>query len=604
MQFNDAQNRAVRHVTGPMLVLAGPGSGKTRVITGRVKFLIEECNVNPDNILVVTFTRATAEEMKQRYVESGGKKGVLFGTFHSIFFSVLKNAYGFKASDIIKEEDKRRVIASAAGKAGTIPDDNSDILKDIIGEISLVKSKGYDIDSYYALKYPAEEFRYIYNEYDKYLKRKRLLDFDDMMLYTGELFSARKDILARWQERFTYILIDEFQDINLLQYRIIKMLALPENNLFAVGDDDQSIYGFRGSDPNIMLDFAKNYTKADIITLDINYRCSKNISDMSLKLINNNRVRYTKRIKTAKPRGSAVDIRCFKNTAEENEAIVKLVMKYLKEGVKYNEIAVLYRTNMQMQPIVNKFMEYNIPICLKDSIPNIYEHWIAYDIFSYIKLAYGWGNGSDFLRIMNKPKRYLSRDSVSPSKVDYDEIAAVYDDKPWVADRIYHMKADMKVLSKLKPKQAVRYIQKVIGYGDYLNEYAEYKGIDSANLNEIYEKLCNMAEEYDSCSDWLASTEEYAEKLKNSSYSSDKAVALMTLHGSKGLEYDKVIIAEVNEDIIPHKMIVSAEGIEEERRLLYVGMTRAKEKLHLFFAKNRYNHDLQPSRFISELMKN
>lgn len=603
MQFNDAQNRAVCHTAGPALVLAGPGSGKTRVITGRVQFLINECNISPGNILVVTFTRAAAEEMRQRYERSGGKTGVTFGTFHSIFFYILKNAYGFSAADIIKEDDKRRFIASAAEKSGTILEDNSDLLKDIINEISLVKSGGYDIDSYYALKYPAEEFKHIYMEYDRYLKKNRKLDFDDMMLYTKQLFLARGDILARWQQRFTYILIDEFQDINLIQYQIIKMIALPENNLFAVGDDDQSIYGFRGSDPNIMLDFTKNYQGADIIKLDVNYRCSKNIVDTSLKLINNNKLRYNKRIVADKSCGSPVDIRGFKNVAQENEAIVKLVMEYAERGVRYDDIAILYRTNMQMQPVINKFLEYNIPICIRDSIPNIYEHWIALDIFAYIKLALGSESGRDFMRIMNKPKRYLSRENINPSKIKYDELAALYDDKPWVVSRIYQMKADIKVMSKMTPKRAVRYIQKVVGYGDYLKEYADYKGIDAANLNEIYEKLCDMAEEYNDMRDWIASTGEYAEKLRKSNNSSDNAVSLMTLHGSKGLEYRNVIIAEVNEDIIPYKTAAPENNIEEERRLFYVGMTRAKERLHLFFAKNRYNHDLKPSRFIEEIMR-
>ncbi len=603
MQFNDAQNRAVRHAAGPALVLAGPGSGKTRVITGRVRFLIDECNVSPGDILVVTFTRAAAEEMRQRYEHSGGRTGVTFGTFHSIFFYILKNAYGFSASDIIKEEDKHRFIASAMEKSGTGTEENPDLLKDIINEISLVKSGGYDIGSYYALKYPAEEFKHIYMEYDRYLKKNRKLDFDDMMLYTRELFEARADILARWQQRFTYILIDEFQDINLIQYQIVKMLALPENNLFAVGDDDQSIYGFRGSDPNIMLDFAKNYQKADIIKLDVNYRCSKNIVDTSLKLINNNKLRYKKRIVAAKSFGSAVDIRGFKNAAQENEAIIKLVMEYAGRGVSYGDIAVLYRTNAQMQPVINKFLEYNIPVCIRDSIPNIYEHWIALDIFAYIRLALGAGKPKDLIRIMNKPKRYISRESISTSKVNYDELAALYDDKPWVVSRIYQMKTDIKVLSKMTPKKAVRYIHKIVGYGDYLKEYADYKGIDADNLNEIYEKLCEMAEGYKDLKDWLLGADEYAEKLKKSRYSSDNAVSLMTLHGSKGLEYGHVIIADVNEDIIPHKMTVSENDIEEERRLLYVGMTRAKEKLYLFFAKNRYSHDMKPSRFIEEIMR-
>lgn len=252
MQLNDSQNKAVRHDTGPALVLAGPGSGKTRVITERVRYLISKCKVRPEHILVVTFTKAAAIEMKERYISSYGNAGVWFGTFHSIFFLILRSAYGYSASDIIKEDEKRKVISDAFGHFDFDNDSEKDIITDIINEISFVKSKRYDIDSYYSLKCPAEQFQYIYRQYDKYLRKKRKIDFDDMLVYTYELFAARKDILAGWQNRFRYILVDEFQDINSIQYDIVKMLAEPENNLFAVGDDDQSIYGFRGSDPSFM----------------------------------------------------------------------------------------------------------------------------------------------------------------------------------------------------------------------------------------------------------------------------------------------------------------------------------------------------------------
>lgn len=601
MQLNDSQNKAVRHNTGPALVLAGPGSGKTRVITERVRYLISECAVRPENILVVTFTRAAAMEMKERYASSYGGEGVWFGTFHSIFFLILRSAYGYSASDIIKEDEKQKVISSALRRFDSDNDSEKDIIADIINEISFVKSKRYDIDSYYSLKCPAEQFQYIYRQYDRYLKKKRKIDFDDMLVYTYELFAARKDILARWQKRFRYILVDEFQDINSIQYDIVKMLAEPQNNLFVVGDDDQSIYGFRGSDPSFMQQFIAHYQEAKKIILGVNYRCGGNIMKSASNLIKHNIMRLDKNIIPYKDACGEVDIKGFDTPLDEYREVHKLVDRYIKDGAGYNDIAVLYRTNMQPQPLINKFIEYNIPVKMKEGVPDIYEHFIAKDMFAYIKLALGYNNMGDFLRIMNKPKRYLSRDAVSMGKPDYDCIAALYEDKPWMRDRIYQMQQDICSIASMKPLKGLRFIQKVIGYSDYLKEYAEYRNIPYENFSEIFEQLCAIASDYDKYTDWLDSADEYARWHNEKKDGTISGVNMMTLHGSKGLEFDNVIIIDVNENIIPYKMSTSDEQLEEERRMLYVGMTRAKKKLHLFYSKNRYNHSCMPSRFIKEL---
>lgn len=601
MQLNDSQNKAVRHDTGPALVLAGPGSGKTRVITERVRYLISKCKVRPEHILVVTFTKAAAIEMKERYISSYGNAGVWFGTFHSIFFLILRSAYGYSASDIIKEDEKRKVISDAFGHFDFDNDSEKDIITDIINEISFVKSKRYDIDSYYSLKCPAEQFQYIYRQYDKYLRKKRKIDFDDMLVYTYELFAARKDILAGWQNRFRYILVDEFQDINSIQYDIVKMLAEPENNLFAVGDDDQSIYGFRGSDPSFMQKYTTDYRDAKKIILDVNYRCSGNIMNSAARLIKHNDVRLDKNIVPYKDAGYAVDIKGFETPADEYREVYKLVDRYINDGAGYNDIAVLYRTNMQPQPLISKFLEYNIPVKMKEGAPNIYDHFIAKDMFAYIKLALGYKDMKDFLRIMNKPKRYLSRDAVGMSEFDYDRIAAVYEDKPWMIDRIYQMQQDISDISAMNPLKGLRFIEKVIGYSDYLKEYAEYRNIPYENLSEVFEQLCTLASDYGKYTDWMDSVDEYVKWQNKGKTETVSGVNMMTLHGSKGLEFDNVIIIDVNEDIIPHKMSTADEQLEEERRMLYVGMTRAKKRLHLFYSKNRYNHPCMPSRFINEL---
>jgi len=602
MQLNNSQLLATCHRTGPALVLAGPGSGKTRVITERIRFLTKECNINSSNILTLTFTRAAAKEMRDRYESEYGSIGVYFGTFHSLFFLILKKAYGYSSSDILKETEKYSVIANALKKIDPDITEGKDIINDIISEISYVKSMRYDPENYYSLKCPEKQWKYVYRQYETYLRCNRKIDFDDMVWYTYELFSQRKDILANWQRRFEYILIDEFQDINRQQYDIIKMLAYPTNNLFCVGDDDQSIYGFRGSDPKIMSGFIEDFPETKCIHLDINYRCSGNITSMASKLISHNKTRFEKNIKAHNDMCDAVDIREFETINDQNRTIMSEIRKRLNNGVNASEIAVLYRTNAQPQPLINMFLEYNINIRLKEGVPNIYNHFIAKDVIAYIKLAKKYGNIQELSRIINKPKRYISGDAVLAAGMNFDAIMSLYEDKPWISERILLLENDLKELVQMKPRRGLLYISRVIGYGDYLKEYADFRGIEYEGLAEIFDNLCLIAGEYKTYEDWLAGIEEYEDKLNASASENDSAVSFMTLHGSKGLEFEEVFIIDVNEDIIPYRMSVKEEEIEEERRLFYVGMTRAKKRLHLFYAKNRRSKSVSHSRFISEMM--
>lgn len=289
MEFSRSQTEAIEHKDGPALILAGPGSGKTAVITERTSRLITEHGVDPSRILVITFTRAAAREMEERFIRRMGKKyPVTFGTFHAVFFTVLKYAYHFHAGNIIKEDVKYQYMREIVAHMGLEYDDEAEFLSSLFGEISMVKNAGVALENYYSSNLPEHVFRKIYRAYDEKLRRNRLLDFDDMLVYTYELFSERKDILSAWQKKYRYILIDEFQDINKLQFDIMKMLALPENNLFVVGDDDQSIYRFRGARPEIMLHFDKDYPNAKKIVLKENYRSTANIVDASLRLIGHN----------------------------------------------------------------------------------------------------------------------------------------------------------------------------------------------------------------------------------------------------------------------------------------------------------------------------
>lgn len=607
MGFNQSQQEAIEHNTGPMLVLAGPGSGKTLVITNRIRALIEQQGVNPSNILVITFTKAAATEMRQRFSKLMNQSylPVNFGTFHAVFFHILKFAYGYKAENIVREEDRQHFFRETVQKMDLEIEDEADFIQGIIGEISKIKNDQINLDNYYSTNCPEDVFRKIYKEYDGFLRRRSQLDFDDMLVYCYELFREREDILRAWQKKYQYILIDEFQDINRIQYEIIKMLALPENNLFIVGDDDQSIYRFRGAEPGIMLNFDKDYPNARRVLLNLNYRCSGEVVKGAVRVISHNRERFEKSIEAFNEDGAPIDVRKFQEFSEQNAYVLRLIQDYVREGVEYKDLAVLFRTNTQPRLLVQKLMEYNIPFKMKDSMPNIYEHWIVKNICSYIKIALGSRKRSEFLQIMNKPKRYLSREAFAGEAVNLEAVKQYYSSRDWMVERIEKLEYDLQMLSTMPPYAAIQYIRKGIGYEEYLQEYAGYRRMKVEELYEVLEEVQEAAKPFQTYEEWFRHMEEYGrELLEQANKRKDliQAVTLSTMHASKGLEYRIVIMIDANEGITPHHKSVLDEDLEEERRMFYVAMTRAKEKLHIFYSMNRYNKQLQPSRFVGELL--
>ena len=390
MAFSKAQTQAIMHKDGPMMVLAGPGSGKTTVITHRVQYLTKEYGIDPGDILVITFTRAAAEEMRERYEALiGGGSRVTFGTFHSIFFRILKLAYRYTADNIVREEQQMQFVRELAQAGGLEPEDENEFAASILSEISSVKGERIALEHYYSKNCPDAVFRQLYAGYEEKMRRTGLIDFDDMMVLCLELFTERKDILSAWQRRYRYILIDEFQDINRLQYEIVRMLAKPEDNLFIVGDDDQSIYRFRGAKPEIMLGFERDYPGAGRILLDVNYRSTEEIVAPALRLIGENQKRFSKAIHTTGRHGKNVITKLWQDPGEENLAIAREIQLYLQSGVRPGDIAVLYRTNAGPRFLMEKLMEYNLPFRTRDTVPNLYEHWISRNILTYIRIAMG-----------------------------------------------------------------------------------------------------------------------------------------------------------------------------------------------------------------------
>lgn len=608
MAFHKAQKQAIIHDRGPMMVLAGPGSGKTTVITHRVRYLIDKHNVNPSHILVITFTNAAAREMRERFLclSNNQIKGVEFGTFHSVFFRILKYAYRYDASNIIREEQRIRLIRELIDHYDADTEDKAEFALSVLSEISAVKSEMLSLDFYYAKSCSEEVFKKIYRGYDDYLKRENLLDFDDMLIMCYELLKERSDILSGWQKRYRYILIDEFQDINRIQYEVIKMLAMPENNLFIVGDDDQSIYRFRGARPEIMLGFERDYPNSERVVLNINYRSVKEIAEASKRLIAHNKTRFEKNIVTEKSHGKPVSVKQWRNSNEETLGIVKEIKNYIEGGYELSDIAVLYRTNQNPRLLISRLMEYNIPFKMRDSIPDIYEHWIAKDIISYIRIAMGELERNLVIRIINKPKRYISRDAFEKSTVLWQDVKSFYQDKDWMEERIERLEYDLRAISKMAPYAAVNYIRKTVGYDEYLQEYAKQRNIKSEELEDVLEQLHESSGNYKTFTAWFVHMEEYRQRLLKKQQNDDienKGISLMTMHSAKGLEYKIVYILDVNEKIIPYQKAALDADVEEERRLLYVAMTRAKERLHIYYVNERYNRKQDASRFIGELLE-
>lgn len=605
MSLSEAQTRAVAHAEGPCICLAGPGSGKTTVITQRVKYLIEKRGVSPSGILVITFTKAAAIEMKERFGRLMGGKylPVTFGTFHAVFFGILKNAYHYTAANILREEQKYQFLKEITGRMNLEIEDEAEFLSGITMEISKVKNDRIALEHYYSANCSDEIFREIYGRYQQKLGSARLLDFDDMLVYTYELLKERKDIREGWQRRFPYILIDEFQDINQIQYDVIRLLAAPKNNLFIVGDDDQSIYRFRGARPEIMLNFGKDYPEAKLVKLEANYRSTENIIKAAGRVIVNNTMRYPKEIHGVKAAGEKIEVHGFVTQAQENTFLVRKVKEYLEGGYRPEDIAVLFRTNTGGRLMISKFMEYNIPFRMRDIMPNIYEHWIARDIISYIRMAQGSRERKEFLRVINRPKRYVSREALDSMEISFENLREYYEDKEWMTERIDKLEYDLGLLKNMTPYAAINFIRRGIGYEEYLFDYAQYRRMKPEELYEILNELQEAAKNFKTYEDWFRHMEEYAETLKRQAkeQQDSHAVNFTTLHSAKGLEFPIVFLADANEGNMPHRKAVLDADMQEERRMFYVGMTRAKEHLHIYYAREKYGKVLQPSRFVEEL---
>lgn len=601
------QIHAISHGTGPMLVLAGPGSGKTTVIIQRIRRLTEKMGVSPYRILVITFTKAAAEQMKTRYAALQGKTGVMFGTFHSIFFRILRQACGYSLEQVLSEDERRNTMQKLVTEARISVQDQEEYIQQFFSQYSLMKNQLQDVSDFMPEGLPKDEFVALTKKFDGWKRRNVKIDFDDMLTECYEVLSQDEKTRKMWQDRFDYILVDEFQDVNRAQYACLQMLAAPKNNLFVVGDDDQSIYGFRGASPSFMLDFPKDFPGTEKVFLDVNYRCSGRIIRLASQVIGTNMSRYEKNIKGDRDLGERINVFVAKDSGEEAELTAQKIARLLEEGMPIEEIAVIFRTNIQGGAFARALFRRGIPYHLRDGGFHLYDHWIARDLAAYLFLAENRDSDASLLRIVNKPKRYISKDLLAEAEqMPYGLLRSLHvcpSLQKWQAEHLESLEEDLRQIQKRKPYGALRYVRKVVGYDEYLSDYAAYRKASLSNMIEIADEITETAKGTESGTEFVRKMEELSRQMKEQSKQKGNThgVTLTTFHGAKGLEFGAVFLPSLAEGIIPYEKGRKGSALEEERRLFYVGLTRTKDRLFLSFTENRYEKPLKPSRFLMEM---
>lgn len=615
MKLNRGQDEAIKHGNGPCMVLAPPGSGKTLIVTERTRYLIEESGVRPDQILVITFTRYAAREMKERFerLTAGKNYPVTFGTFHSIFYGILKCAYGIGANNLMSEKESSVLLQEVLDQTNieSTPEveDEEELVRELLREVGMVKNGLYHLKDFHSKYLTQDEFAEVFRSYEHQKKELKKFDFDDMLVQCYALFRKKPEILQGWQKRFQYILIDEFQDINRVQYEVIRMLAAPRYNLFVVGDDDQSIYGFRGAKPELMLYMKQEFPSLRTISLTVNYRSTEFITGAAARVILHNDTRFYKRVQSFRGRGQNVHVQEVLDEQEEAQYVTEEIQKKLDQGIKPGEIAVLFRAAVQARMISEILSEHRIPFEMRDYVTNFYRHFIVKDMMAYLQLAAGKRDRSLFLTICNRPLRYLARNSMENRQINFEDLRKFYCDKDWMLDIIDQFDVDVRMMKNMAPYAAIQYIRKKIGYDDFLKEYAEKHQISWKQLMDVMAELEERSKNFKSYDEWEIHIAKYTQELEEQQAKARKIkgerenkVQLMTIHSAKGLEFEDVFVIHANEGEIPHQKAEKKDEIEEERRLFYVALTRAKNNLCISYITQKNGNSIKPSRFVEELL--
>ena len=591
------------------------GFGKDAYCHRTYPYLIEESGVRPDQILVITFTRYAAREMKERFerLTAGKNYPVTFGTFHSIFYGILKCAYGIGANNLMSEKESSVLLQEVLDQTNieSTPEveDEEELVRELLREVGMVKNGLCHLKDFHSKYLTQDEFAEVFRSYEHQKKELKKFDFDDMLVQCYALFRKKPEILQGWQKRFQYILIDEFQDINRVQYEVIRMLAAPRYNLFVVGDDDQSIYGFRGAKPELMLYMKQEFPSLRTISLTVNYRSTEFITGAAARVILHNDTRFYKRVQSFRGRGQNVHVQEVLDEQEEAQYVTEEIQKKLDQGIKPGEIAVLFRAAVQARMISEILSEHRIPFEMRDYVTNFYRHFIVKDMMAYLQLAAGKRDRSLFLTICNRPLRYLARNSMENRQVNFEDLRKFYCDKDWMLDIIDQFDVDVRMMKNMAPYAAIQYIRKKIGYDDFLKEYAEKHQISWKQLMDVMAELEERSKNFKSYDEWEIHIAKYTQELEEQQAKARKIkgerenkVQLMTIHSAKGLEFEDVFVIHANEGEIPHQKAEKKDEIEEERRLFYVALTRAKNNLCISYITQKNGNSIKPSRFVEELL--
>lgn len=659
---NEPQKAAIMHLRGPCLVLAGPGSGKTYTITNRILYLLEQ-GIPPESILVITFMKEAALSMQNRFQEMSAANSVSgkpptghkpsypvnFGTFHSVFYHILKASNALKSTKLLSNSEKKNLILPILKtydkQQDTVPgEDGANNLNDdaskILSAIGFYKNT-MEMSSA-CEKVPVRwqpNFESICQEYGQAVRRLGRLDFDDMLYECRHLLEENTSVRSYWQNRFRHILIDEFQDINPVQYEAVKLLASKPYNIFAVGDDDQAIYGFRGSQPECLKRFEAEYQARQLL-LDVNYRSKAEIVRASLAVIEENKNRFIKQLRAAsectpgdrdsKAATEGGGVRRDEHAlAIHSFADKEAQYSYMQQGISQcllqgESCAVLFRTNSFMQGFAARLKSADIPYEMKEKVASIYDNFIVQDIMAYLRVVKGEGNRGDMLRIMNKPSRYISREAIREGHVDFAGIEAYYANaqmpeaqKDKTRKELARFRKQIQSVKSFTLRPSINYILKAMGYEQYLKELAQSDQEKWQEWQELLDWLKEDASSYPNLKEWKAFQDAYSKSLEqnkaqptkkqshkqpeDSSNERKRKVHLLTVHGAKGLEFDKVWIPDCNEKVFPHGTMPDEGVVEEERRIFYVAMTRAKKNLELLYLTGTKERPRQPSRFLNPL---
>ena len=570
-----SQREAITHTFGPCLVIAGPGIGKTFVLVEHIVFLIESLHIPPSKILVLTFSRAAAGQMRDRFLRriSADTTSVTFGTFHSVFYHILRETTG-RPWPVIGEEERRRFAAMLTRNLW--PEKALRPLPDqLLSDISRYKScGGRDFTPSAAVGDP-RLFSRALRSYGAFLKESSCIDLDDMITECRRLLQRDRDARGRWMARFSFLLVDEYQDINRDQYALLRLLAGDRANLFAVGDDDQSIYGFRGSDPRIMTGFVRDFPGCRRVFLETNYRCGRPIVQKAALVIGENRERIPKKIRAASPAGDPVVLRGWADEREEFTRLADVLQSLDREEL--DGTAVIFRSHAG-----------------EALLAGILER----------RQAAGQVERSGFLRIMNRPDRGLDRERFGAGKIESRQLLRMARDGGREAEGLAALLDLLRFLGRAAPAASMDRLCRDGGYGKAVPEgySAGADGRAAAVLSEMTEKAASCP----GPENWIRLLEDECRQAEQPRQAGEDAsagtgVRLMTMHGAKGLEFDRVYLPELNEDVIPGRRAVTRQQVEEERRLLYVGMTRARKHLELWYLSGTRQSPRRPSRFLKVL---